>query len=47
MLKKHALTCINRDDWLEDLPPEWPINTEMHESRGGEEVEIPSDKLEE
>lgn len=41
------IDCIawsRRDDWLDDLPPEWPITTEM---QAGEEVDIEDQKLDE
>lgn len=35
---------VDRDDWLDDLPPAWPVETEMD---NGHEVEIDKTKLDE
>ena len=37
--------CVDRDDWLEDLPPAWPVETEIDAT--GQEIEIDASKLEE
>ncbi|KAK9895357.1 hypothetical protein P389DRAFT_197417 [Cystobasidium minutum MCA 4210] len=36
---------VDRDDWLEDLPPNWPIQTEIDQA--GQEKEIDQAKLQE
>lgn len=40
---------IYRDDWMEDLPPQWPITTEILQDveNENEEVEITDEKLQE